>query len=152
SRADAAIGSQALPDEVKLIAGTPDVSPTTLDGPGSAAQRLAASRGSATHVGATPARRTGRSPTAWELERSDTRPPAAVAGRRVILRRKPERAVVRWVDGHHAVVAPTVEARGLGTGTRDHRGFTLRHCPQWIAAKPAGVANRGRDGRTRDAV
>src|SRR5438128_511859 len=60
SRADAAIGSQALPDEVKLIAGTPDIRPATLDGPGASAQRLAASRRGATYIRATPARRTDR--------------------------------------------------------------------------------------------
>src|SRR5947209_3458812 len=55
SRADAAIGGQALPDVVKLVRGTPDVRPATLDGPGAAAQRLAASRRGATHIRATPA-------------------------------------------------------------------------------------------------
>src|SRR5260370_265354 len=60
-----------------------------------------------------------------ECEGAHARLPARGAGEGVVLLRVPEGAVVSWVDRHHAVVAPAVEARGLRAGAGNERRFAL---------------------------
>src|SRR5260370_455450 len=65
-------------------------------------------------------------PTVCELKGADRGLPVSCTGGRVVLLRVPEGTVIGWVDRHHAVVAPAVEARGLRAGAGNERGFALR--------------------------
>src|SRR5207237_7486359 len=98
----------ALPDEMELIAGPPDVGPAPLNGPSTATQRLAAGRGRVSRVCAGPATRTGsgcrRGHVRW------SRVPGCIAGQDLV------------IVGGHGVASGVAVASGGGSGVLGRSG------------------------------
>jgi len=92
------------------------------------------------------------STTGGECKRSDAGLPPAITRGRVVLLCIPKSAVIGWVDGHHAVIAPAIEGRCLGAGAGNQCRFALWQGPQRVANQTTGVENRRRDRAARHAV
>src|SRR5664280_542603 len=78
---------------------------------------------------------------ARELETPDSRAPVECAARLEVLIRVPERAVVRRINGHGAVIAPSIQICELRTGARLNNVLRL-HCAHRIGGQPPRVPYR----------
>jgi hypothetical protein len=77
-----------------------------------------------------------------------------LARRGIVFLGVPECAVVHWVDGQCAVIAPPVARADLAPRSIEESGFTLGQSVYGIGHQPAGVAdlgvNRGAGGAKAD--
>src|SRR6266851_5265528 len=84
-----------------------------------------------------------------ELEAGDAGLPTRYTGKLasycVVLIHVPERAVVRGIDIHRRVVAPSRVGGCLHARAVDDRRFAERHLSRCIASEPPGVANSRED-------
>ena len=78
---------------------------------------------------------------AGELETPDSRAPVERAARLEVLIRVPERAVVHRINGHGAVIAPSIQICELRTGARLNNVLRL-HCAHRIGGQPPRVPYR----------
>src|SRR6185369_2414140 len=90
--------------------------------------------------------------TCRESERTDARAPVELTGGRVILRRKPESAIIYRIDRQRCVVAPTTSCTTLTSRAREKRRLALAQHIHRIGGEPARVAQLREDCRTRSAV
>src|SRR5690348_863370 len=80
--------------------------------------------------------------TRIELEGSDPRTPIERAARHVILLRVPQRAAVRGVDGHAAVIPPAVKA-GLLNAASERKHDRASHIAERICMRSPNELNAG---------